>query len=285
MINLKVGLVFEGGASRTLFTCGAIDTLLRNNIRADYVIGVSAGIAYGVDYASGQIGRNLAVATTYMHDKRYMGSRYLFDRRFHGLYNLDFVFEEIPNRLMPFDFDAFSRFEGRVIAAVTDLVTGKPEYIDLPRDDRSFKVLRASCALPILFQPEEINGRLYMDGGITDSIPYRRALEDGCDRIIVILTREHSYSKPRERAIPLAKYIYRKYPNFTRALDARADMYNETRNTLFEYEKQNKAVVIMPRNTDHFKRTEKSPERLRAMYDEGCRETEAAMQRIREYLK
>lgn len=281
---MKLGIVFEGGASRTLFSCGAIDALLENKVHADYIIGVSAGIAYGVGYASGQIGRNLTVATKYMRDPRYMGAKYLFDRHNRGYYNLDFVFEEIPAKLVPFDFDAYEKYDGRIIAGVTNIETGKAEYIDIPRDDRTFKVLRASCALPILFQPVEINGKRYMDGGITDSIPYKHALADGCDKLIVILTRERGYIKTTEAAIPISKRIFRKYPNFARALEDRSAMYNQTRKDLFELEKNGGAVVIMPQEAITCKRTEKSPEKLKELYDDGYHITKQMMPKILEYI-
>lgn len=281
---MKTGIVFEGGASRTLFTCGVMDSLMENNIHTDYIIGVSAGIAYGVDYASNQPGRSLTVATRYMHDKRYMGMRHMLNPRNRGYYNLDFVFEEIPNSLVPFDYESFKKYKGEVVAAVTNLETGKPEYFSVPRDDRAFRLLRASCALPIMFQPEKIDGKLYMDGGISDSIPFRRALHDGCDKIIVVLTREKSYCKTSEAGIGISRFLYRKYPEFSKALEKRAEQYNNSRRELFRLEKEGKAFVLTPDNTSGFKRTENSPEKLTEMYNTGHEKADENIQAIKEFF-
>ncbi len=283
---MKTALVLEGGASRALFTCGVIDTLLENDVRADYLIGVSAGISYGIDYASGQIGRSRRLALEYMHDKRYMGFKYMFNRRIRSIYNTDFVFRDIPDIYVPFDYDSFANFKGEMYAGVTDLETGRAEYIGIPRDrDGSEKLLRASCALPILFRPQEFNGRLYMDGGIADSVPFLRAFEDGCDKIIVVRTRERSYRKSREGATPIVERLFKNYPRFVEAFDARPEKYNQAAETLEEYERDGRIIVIAPRDTRGFKRTERRSEMLEKIYNEGRHEATAALDKIYAYLK
>lgn len=280
---MKLGLVLEGGASRTLFSCGAMDALLENKIYADYVIGVSAGIAYGVSYASGQIGRNLQVSE-FMSDKRYMGFKHLLNPKNRSYYNMDFVFEEIPNSLVHFDYDAFAAFPGRIVAVVTNLETGKPEYIDVPRNTNFAKLIEASCALPIMFQPIELDGKLYMDGGISDSIPFRHALHEGCDKLITILTREKNYVKTDEQGASLARIMYKKSPEFIKAIENRPKQYNDSRSSLFEYCEQSGAIVIMPKDTYGFKRTESDYSKLKKIYDDGYETAQKMMPRILEYL-
>ena len=175
---MKIGLVLEGGASRTYFSCGAMDRMLELKIYADYVIGVSAGISFGVSYSSRQTGRNRRIMTDYQHNKQYAGIRHLLDRKNKSYYNLKYVFDDIPNGLLPFDYETFDGRKESCIAVVTDMESGKPEYIELPAD-REFTALRASCALPLLFKPIEINGKLYMDGGVSDSLPFEKAFSDG----------------------------------------------------------------------------------------------------------
>ncbi len=281
---MKLGLVFEGGASRTLFSCGVMDALLEENIKADYVIGVSAGIAYGVSYASGQIGRNLKVATTYIPDNRYMGLRHMFNPKNRSYYNLDFVFREIPQSLIHFDYDSFAKFDGEIIAVVTNLETGEAEYLNVPQDASSFQILQASCALPVLFQPEKINGKLYMDGGIADSIPFQRAIDVGCDKIITVLTREKSYVKHNELTTSIAKQYYRKYPDFVKKLVARPEAYNNSRKQLFEFAEKTGSIVIMPHSTEHFGRNERSPEKLNKIYADGYETTKSMLDSIKEYI-
>lgn len=285
---MKLGLVLEGGASRSLFSCGVMDALLEENIFADYVIGVSAGIAYGTSYVSRQIGRNLKLSVEYMHDKRYMGSRHLFDRKNRSYYNYNFAFKRIPEELVPFDFNAFTKNAATTtaVAVVTNLETGKAEYKVLPTDnwERHINIVWASCALPVLFQPAKVDGNLYMDGGVSDPIPFRRAFDDGCDKVITVLTRERSYAKENDLSVKLAKRIYRKYPEFGEELIRRPLKYNQSRQQLFELEAEGKAFLFEPTDTSGFSRTERSPEKLKAMYDDGYNTAKKLMKQLKEFL-
>lgn len=138
---MKLGVVMEGGASRTVFSCGVTDCLLEEEIMPDYLIGVSAGIAYGVSYLSRQKGRNRIIFEKYMSDKRYMGMKYLLDRNMKSYYNVPFVFGEIPNKLVPFDYEAFAAYPGEVEAVVTNIHNGQAEYLPVPRDDKNIVIL------------------------------------------------------------------------------------------------------------------------------------------------
>ena len=184
---MKLGMVFEGGANRTVFSCGVMDKFLEENIMPDYYIGVSAGMAYGLSYLSGQKGRNLELMEKYMADKRYMGMRHLLNRKEHAYYNTKFVFEEVPNELLPLDYDALARFPGEIEAAVTNIHTGKAEYMEVPRGKEMKDLLIATCSLPILFQPVKIGRHYYLDGGLADSVPYEHAMEMGCEKLVVVL--------------------------------------------------------------------------------------------------
>ncbi len=266
---MKIGLVLEGGASRTMFSCGVMDLLLENNIIADYVIGTSAGIAFGVSYASGQLGRNRALALNYMNDKRYMGIRHLINPKNKSYYNLDFVYSEIPNKYLPFDYEALRNFKGSVIAAVTNIKTGKAEYIKVPSDDKDNTVLRASCALPLMFQPIKIGEEKYLDGGLCDSIPYKKAFSDGCDRVIAILTREKGYIKGKEKADVIVKLLYSKFPGLVKACLNRPKIYNESISELEKLEEEGKALLIRPEKIQGIKRTESNPRILEELYNQG----------------
>ena len=242
--EMKLGITMEGGASRTVFSCGVTDAFLEENIMPDYFIGVSAGIAYGVSYLSKQKGRNLEIAIKYMNDKRYMGVRHLLKSK--NFYNIPFVFGEIPNKLEAFDYETFAAFPGKVMACVTNIHTGKPEYLEVPRKDDKFDVLVASCALPILFQPVKVGKRYYLDGGLSDSIPYQQALKEGCDKNIVILTRERGYVKKAERAGDISMKLYKKYPNIVEDIKTRPERYNACMEELLELEKAGEIFVIAP---------------------------------------
>ena len=192
---MKAGMVFEGGAFRTVFSCGVMDSFLDEGIMPDYMIGVSAGAAYGTSYASKQKGRNLEIIKTYCNDKRYMGMRNLLNPKNRSYYNLKFSYETIANELIPFDAETFRKYPGESKAVVTNVLTGNAEYFDIDRNDPHYTLLKATCALPLLFPLIYINDTPYLDGGLSDSIPFEQAFKDGCDKVVVILTREEGYKK------------------------------------------------------------------------------------------
>lgn len=282
---MKLGITMEGGASRTVFSCGVADCFLEENIMPDYFIGVSAGIAFGISYLSKQKGRNKILAEKYMSDKRYMGARYLFDKNMKSFYNIPFVFKEVPQKLLPFDYEAFAAFPGEVEAAVTNIHTGKAEYLTVPRDDTNFDAIVASCSLPVLFQPVKIGKQYYLDGGVADSIPYQRAMEKGCDKNIVILTRERDYIKTTDHSIKVASKIYRKYPKFVEAMQNRAGSYNECMKQLFQAEKEGKVFVIAPEDTYGTGRTESDPKKLNKLYEEGYYQAKESISALKKYLE
>lgn len=282
---MKLGMVFEGGANRTVFSCGVMDVFLEENLMPDYFIGVSAGIAYGISYLSKQRGRNLELMEKYMPDKRYMGIRHLLNRKERAYYNTKFVFDEVPNELLPFDYDAFAAYPGEVEAAVTNIHTGKAEYLTVPRGKEMRDIVVASCSLPVLFQPVKIGRRYYLDGGIADSIPYQHALKQGCDKLVVVLTRERGYVKKTERAVRLTDGLYHRYPKIVEALDSRAERYNASMKELIELEKEGKVFVIAPETTFGVGRTETDSVKLRRLYDEGARIAGEQTEALREYLK
>lgn len=153
------GLVLEGGTFRPVFSCGVMDALLDNGILFDYVIGVSAGITYAASYLSRQRERNLNVLRQYRGDKRYLGARNLLHD--HSIFGTDFVFDTIPNQLLPFDWDTFHSYQGKYLVGVTNAKTGRAEYLNGMRMDRPCTMLRATCAIPIYFPPVRIDGETY----------------------------------------------------------------------------------------------------------------------------
>lgn len=283
---MKTGLVLEGGAFRTIFSSGACDGLLAADIMPDYCVGVSAGIAYGVSYISKQSGRNLEILTHYANDKRYMGVNNLLRPGNHRCYfGLQFTYDTIPNELIPFDYETFAAFPGEVEAVVTNMDTGKAEYLPVPKRDEHFELLQATCALPFLFPVYHINGKPYMDGGAADAIPYDHAVEKGCDRVVVILTRERSYIRKQESLQPLIDRFYRKYPKFCDTMRRRADDYNVCRGRLFRLEREGKVLIIAPKCTKGFSRTERDVEKIKALYQDGYQQAVARQEEIRAFLK
>ena len=282
---MKLGIICEGGASRTVFSCGVLDAFLEEKLMPDYFIGVSAGIAFGVSYLSKQKGRNWTLTEKYMSDERYMGLKHLFNRKKKSFYNIEFVFEEVPYELLPFDYDELEKFPGKIVAGVTNIHTGKPEYLEIPRGHDMRDYLVASCALPVLFQPVKIGKRYYLDGGVADSIPYKQAIKEGCDKNIVILTRSRDYVKSTERSIRVIKAIYHKFPKIVEAMETRAERYNTCIKELRELEEAGKIFVIAPEDTYGIGRTESRAEKLRQLYDEGYQMAKKVMPQLKNYLK
>ena len=259
-------LILEGGTLRPIFSAGVMDALLDNNITFPYCIGVSAGITNGISYISQQRGRNLEVVTKYRNDKRYLGYRNFLKCK--SLFGLDFVFDEIPNKLIPFDMDTYKKYPGKVLVGVTNAKTGKTEYLDGKNLDDKATMLRATCALPIFFPVIKLNGNEYYDGGICDPIPIKKAIKDGNDKHLIILTQPKGYKKElSKKNVLVAKLLNNKYPNLKDALLNRHDSYNETVRFCEELEKQGKALILRPEfSLESF---EKDVDKLKANYNHG----------------
>ena len=280
-----LGLTLEGGASRTVYSCGILDALLENGIMADRVLGVSAGAAFGVSYVSKQHGRNLRLATEFMPTPEYMGIKHLLDPRNRSYYNLEYDYDTIPNKLLPFDYKTFGEYKGVFYAVATDVETGRAEYLPVDANDRKWIKLRATCALPMLFPEIEIDGRRYLDGGIADPIPYKKAIELGCDKNIVILTRPRDYRKDTDSLTKLCIKRYAKCPEFAEKIRTRAQRYNKCVDEIMELSRQGRIFVFTPKTTFGVDRIEGDERKLRSLYDHGYKHALWAMDKLRAYLE
>ena len=281
---MKTGLVLEGGALRAIFSSGVCDALLDGGVMADYVIGVSAGIAYGVSYVSRQPRRNLDIVTRYAPDPRYMGMRNLRDKQNRSYFGLDFTYNVIPNKLVPFDYKTFAAYPGEVEAVVTYLDTGRAGYLPVPRERGDFKLLQATCALPLMFPVIEVDGRPCMDGGIADAIPWQRALDQGCDRVLAVLSHPLNYVRQPDKLLPLVRRTYRDYPSFIASMEGRVARYNESHRRLLELEQEGRVKVIAPASTLGVSRTERDTEKLRLLWAEGYQMAVDRMDELRAYF-
>ena len=277
-------MVLEGGALRTIFSTGVLDAMLEQDLMADYVVGVSAGIAYGVSYVSRQPRRNLEILTRFANDRRYMGLGNLLDRHNRSYFGLEFSYETIPNELVPFDYDTFAAFPGKVEAGVTNLETGKAEYLEVPRRDDNLLLLQATCAMPLMFPIYRLGGKPYLDGGAAETVPYPRAFEMGCDRAIVILTKPRSFVRKREKLLPVIERRYREYPNFCQTMRERAERDNRAREELFRLEKEGKVLVLAPEDLRGVSRIERDVEKLRLLWADGYQQGMERMEEIRSFM-
>lgn len=259
-------LILEGGTLRPIFSAGVMDALLDNNITFPYCIGVSAGITNGVSYISKQKGRNLEVVTKYRNDNRYLSYRNFL--RCKSIFGLYFVFDEIPNNLIPFDMDTYRKYPGKVLVGVTNAHTGKTEYLNGKDLDDKATMLRATCAIPLLFPVIKINGKEYYDGGLCDPIPIKKAIADGNTKHLIVLTQPKGYKKElSKKNILVAKLLNKKYPNLKTPLLNRHNHYNETVKFCEQLENEGKVLILRPEyNLDSF---EKDINKLKSSYDHG----------------
>lgn len=239
------GVLFEGGSFRAVFSCGVMDALLDNDIMFPYCIGVSAGAANAASYISKQSGRNIKVYCNYRNDKRYIGKRNFFTEK--SLFGIDFVFRKVPNELVKFDLDTFRQYTGRYIVVATDAKTGKARYFGKEDIDNSYAVFNATCALPGVFPAVKIEGNCYYDGGISNPIPICKCLEDGNEKVLIVLTQPKGYIKeclPKDRRI--ARLIRHKYPAVAGRILHRYKKYNASLETCNKLESEGKAVILRP---------------------------------------
>ncbi len=274
---MKTGLVLEGGGMRCVYTVGVEDAFMKHHFLPDYLIGVSAGASNSVSYLSGQQGRGLRTNIDYIADKRYLSiGNYLKNG---SLFGMDFIFKEIPENLDPFDYTAFQASPCEFRVGVTNIQTGCTEYFGKESMQNECTVLKASASLPVFSPPVLFQGKYYLDGGTSDPIPVEQALRDGCDRLIVVLTRDRSYQKKPQGFKAFYSLALRKYPEMVRLLARRHQIYNQTLLRIAELEREGIADVIAPEQPLPIDKFEKSREKLMQVYELGFAAGEHYLQR------
>ena len=264
---MKVGLVLEGGGMRALFTAGVLDALLDiKELDIDGIVGVSAGALFGVNYVSGQKERAIRYNIKYARDKRYMG---LYSWITTGnAVNEEFAFYEIPFKLDVFDQEKFKQSKIDFYVVMTNVESGKPEYVLIKDVFKQMEYLRATSALPFASKIIEINGKKYLDGGISDSIPIDYCESLGYDKIILVLTRPENTHK-EDKLNFLYKLVYRKYPNLVKRLINMGKDYEIVLKKIKDLENENKIFVIRPPKVLKIGRLEKNENKIQNVYDIG----------------
>ena len=262
------GLVLEGGAFRGLFTAGVLDALLDINADIKYIVGVSAGATNAYSFVSKQRGRNLEIMEKFIENKRYISYGNLI--RCRSIMDLDFVFDEIPNKHCVFDYKTFNEYEGKILAGAFNIRTGANEYFGKESLDERNSILRASTAIPMMFPFEKINGEYYADGGLLEPIPIEKSIADGNDKNIIILTRNADYRKKKSKTNELAYKIYKnKYPRLANVLKNRYIQYNKQLDYCEELEESGNAIIIRPTVDMNIGRFERDKVKLKRIYQNG----------------
>lgn len=266
---------------RGMYTVGALDVMMEEGIGYDMVVGVSAGALFGVNFLSGQKGRALRYNQRFAGNKEYMGLYPLLKEG--NLVGTELAYHKVPEEYDPFDNEAFMASGIPFYAVVTDVETGEPVYKRLTDVFAQMDTLRASGSMPFVSRPVEIDGNYYLDGGISDSIPYAFAASKGAGKLVVILTRDLSYRKKPMNRLAL-QFYKKKFPMIAARLRNRHDEYNKAVAQLAAWEKEGKAFVLRPSQPIEIGKMEKDPVKLQMVYDLGRKDMKEKLEALKEYL-
>lgn len=279
----KSALVLEGGALRSVYAAGVLDVFMENNVDFEYVLGVSAGALNAGNYISGQIGRSARVNIDYVNDTRYIGLGHLL--REGSIFNFDFLFGEPTKEWMPYDEKTFMDSNKQYVIGATNCITGEQEFFERHTYKELVEVLTASSTLPVLSKLAYIDGVPYIDGGVSNAIPFRKAQKDGYKKIVIILTRPKGYQSKRNLMLnQLFRIYYSKYPNLVKKLCTMPYRYNALLNQINNLEKEGKIFVIQPKTTLKVKRVERNQDKLRLLYLEGKEDARMLLPKMLKYL-
>lgn len=281
----KVGLVLEGGSMRGMFTAGVLDTFMDEGIEIDGMIGVSAGALFGPNYFSKQKGRALRYNKRFCKDRRYMSVlSFLLTG---NIVNKKFAFYDVTNKLDVFDNETFMKSNPEYFVTVTNVESGEPEYLEVKDIIEEMEKLRATSALPLVSHMVEIDGKKYLDGGVSDSIPVLQAQSMGYDKIVVVLTRPLEYRKEpmSEKIQKLLSVKYRKYPAFVKCMKKRHENYNKTVERILKMEENGEVFVIRPSEPITVKTIERNADNLQKVYDLGVKNCKERLETLKKYLE
>ncbi len=283
---IEATLVLEGGATRGVFTSGALDYLMERDVYLSCVIGVSMGSCNGVDYVSRQIGRtrDCIIHKDKKYDYYYGFTKFIREK---SLLDMDMVFDKYPNELIPFDYDAFFASEMECEIVATNCLTGKADYLT-ERSDRKrlMKLCRASSSMPLISPIVNVDDTPYLDGGLADSVPIRRAAGKGNKKIVVILTRNPGYRKKpiSKGTAKMYRKAYKSYPELVRTALLRNLRYNRQMDMLERLEKEGKIYVLRPL-IPTVSRLEKDYNMLMNFYEHGYCLMKRQYDGLMEYLE
>jgi predicted patatin/cPLA2 family phospholipase len=271
MAKLKHGLILEGGGLRGNYTAGVLDAFLEKGLEFPCVIGVSAGAGMGCSFVSKQRERNLYILKTFRKDPRYLSVRSFIKTG--NYFGLDFIYDDLPRRYVPFDTETFLASPSRFITVCTDCETGEAAYFEKGPD--ILTIMKASSAMPFVSRMVEYRGRKFLDGGISDSIPLAKILVEGFAKNVVVLTHPAGYRRKKEIQPP-ARLVYRKYPRLIKALGNFVEKYNRSLAFVEEEAAAGRAVLIRPSADLEVSRTEKDMDKLIRLYELGLKDGGAA---------
>ena len=242
----NTGILIEGGAMRSVFAAGVLDFLMERKIQVPNVLAVSAGAYAGMNYVSEQKGRAVEAVIKPLAKEKYMGLATFLKKG--TFFDMDFLFDEVPKKLIPFDFSTFCNSKKRFIINTTDCRTGESVYHEtFETEDRFWEICRAANSLPFISRVSQIDGVPMLDGGMADALPIGKIIEEGWNKVLVILTRKSNYRKKyRFFYMMMIRLVYHKYPDFIKTVSGRAKKYNACLSKIEQMEKEGKALIFRP---------------------------------------
>lgn len=279
----QAGLVLEGGGMKGVYTSGVLDFFLDKGIEFSSCYGVSAGACSLCSFLSKQRGRAYHVNVDYLDDKNYCSVYSLIKTG--DLFGVDMCYHKIPDKLYPYDYEAYNKYQGTFYSVVTNIETGCPEYIPIKDMKRDIDAVRASASLPLVSRNVNYQGSLYLDGGISDAIPLRKSIQDGNAKNVVIMTKEIGYRRKPSTMASLIKLRYRKYPKVYELMKNRHNSYNETLDFIADEVRKGTAFLIQPRKSSNVGRIEKDQSKLKALYEEGYAQAKECYEDLIKFLE
>ena len=278
----QAGLVLEGGAMKGIYTAGVLDFFLEQGIHFSSAYGVSAGALNLCSFLSEQKKRTYRVFTNYIDYSQYCSTKNLVMTG--DLFGVSMCYDLIPNYLDPYDYEVFNQYKGKAYVVVTNIRTGKAEYIQLTDMHKDIQAVRASSSMPLVSRNVKIGEEWYLDGGIADAIPIAKSIQDGNEKNVVIMTKEIGFCRQPSSQLPLLKLRYARYPKVYELMKNRHTRYNATLDYLEEMAAEGRAFVIRPKKKSQVGRVEKDQEKLKALYEEGYQDAETCHQELLKYL-
>lgn len=263
----NIALVLEGGGMRGMFSAGVFEAFMLKDLIFPYITAVSAGACNILSYMSRQPLRTRKIIENYVTDERYFSLRNWLKQG--SIFGFDFIFEDLPKKLLPFDFVTYYQYPGILQVGTTDLRTGKAAWFGKEAIGRSFTPVRASSSMPFLAPIVHMGGRDLLDGALVAPIPYEKALQVGYDKLVVVLTRNAGYRKKNSVPKLLLKTVYHDYPKLWEIMQRRPALYNKQLEAVEELERQGKAVIIRPQVPLEIDKLDIKPDKLLALHDHG----------------
>ena len=279
----NAGIIFEGGGMRGAYTAGIIDALLEHDMNFEYCYGISSGATHATTYLSRQRGRAIQIVTDYIKDKRYFSIKNLIKTG--NLFNVDFIYDTIPHELNPYDYETAKNNPAKFFVGVINMETSNGEFLRVKDIEEEYMKVCASMSLPLIANMVEIDGQRYLDGGIADSLPIQRSINDGNKKSVLVLTQDATYRKKLDKILPLVAIKYRKFPGFVHMVKTRHIRYNASLDQIAEEEKAGRAFVLRPKKPVKVGRLELNRKKMLALYREGYEDGIEAMPRLKAFLE